>query len=77
MNEKLVMHSTDIVNENIKKIGALFPNCMTEKIKEDGTYETGIDFDALKKELSAVIVEGREERYQFVWPDKSRHGRRS
>ena len=72
MNEKLVMHSTDIVNENIKKIGALFPNCMTEKIKEDGTYETGIDFDALKKELSAVIVEGREERYQFVWPDKSK-----
>lgn len=31
-----------------------------------------IDFDILKQELSGVIVEGGEERYQFTWPDKKK-----
>ena len=31
-----------------------------------------IDFDILKQELSDVIVEGGEERYQFTWPDKKK-----
>lgn len=69
------MHSVNKVDENIKKIGELFPNTLTEVIKgynEDGTpiIERAIDFDMLKQELSNVVVEGNEERYQFTWPDK-------
>jgi|CZCB01.1.fsa_nt_gi adenine-specific DNA-methyltransferase len=73
--DKLKMHSVDKVDENMKKIAELFPNTLTEVIKgyrEDGTpiIEHAIDFDVLRQELSDVIVEGPEERYQFTWPDK-------
>ena len=67
--DKLKMMSANIVDENIEKIGALFPNCITERIV-DGKVVRAIDFDVLKQELSDVVVEGREERYQFTWPDK-------
>ena len=60
------------VDENIAKIGALFPNCLTERKNENGEVEYAIDFDMLKQELSSVIVEGNEERYQFTWPDKKK-----
>jgi len=73
--DKLKMHSVNKVDENIEKIGALFPNVLTEVIKgykEDGSaiVELAIDFDVLRQELSSVVVEGPEERYQFTWPDK-------
>ena len=70
--DKLKMHSLNKVNENIAKVGALFPNCLTERKNEDGEVELAIDFDVLKQELSAVVVEGNEERYQFTWPDKKK-----
>lgn len=70
--EKLKMHSLDNVDENIKKIGKLFPNCITEKINDNGEIEYAIDFDKLKQELSDEIVEGNQERYQFTWPDKKK-----
>ena len=69
---KLKMHSMNKVDENIAKIGAMFPNCLTERKNEDGEVEYAIDFDMLKQELSSVIVEGNEERYQFTWPDKKK-----
>ena len=70
--DKLKMHSINKVDENIAKIGAMFPNCLTERRNEDGELEYAIDFDMLKQELSSVIVEGNEERYQFTWPDKKK-----
>lgn len=70
--DKLKMHSVDKVNENIEKIGKLFPNCLTERKNKDGEMEHAIDFDMLRQELSSVIVEGNEERYQFTWPDKKK-----
>lgn len=70
--EKLKMHSLDNVDENIKKIGKLFPNCITEKKNDSGEIEYAIDFDILKQELSNEIVEGNQERYQFTWPDKKK-----
>ncbi|KDN12322.1 Type III restriction-modification system methylation subunit [Snodgrassella communis] len=70
--DKLKMHSLNKVDENIKKIGAQFPNCITERKNQRGEVEYAIDFDLLKQELSSVIVEGREERYQFTWPDKKK-----
>ncbi len=68
--EKLRMQTTNIVDENIKRIGELFPNCLTERLDENGRPEVAIDFDQLRQELSKDIVEGPEERYQFTWPDK-------
>lgn len=70
--DKLKMHSVNKVDENIKKVGALFPNCMTERMNGNGEVEYAIDFDMLRQELSSVIVEGNEERYQFTWPDKKK-----
>ncbi|ERL22621.1 DNA (cytosine-5-)-methyltransferase [Oribacterium sp. oral taxon 078 str. F0263] len=67
--DKLKMHSLDGVERNIEQIGRLFPNAVTE-VMRDGRVEHAIDFDVLRQELSDSIVEGREERYQFTWPDK-------
>ena len=68
--DKLNMQTTNIVDENIQKIGILFPNCLTERLNDEGKPEVAIDFDQLRQELSKNIVEGPEERYQFTWPDK-------
>ena len=70
--EKMRMHTVDITDSNIEKIGQLFPNCLTERISDDGKEETVIDFDRLRQELSKEIVEGQQERYQFTWPDKKK-----
>ncbi len=64
------MHTADITEENIRKIGKLFPNCLTERKGEGGKTGTAVDFDRLRQELSKEIVEGPQERYQFTWPGK-------
>ena len=69
--DNLKMHSLDGVQRNIELIGKLFPNAITE-VKRNGKVEHAIDFDVLRQELSDSIVEGREERYQFTWPDKKK-----
>ena len=68
--DHLKMHSLNKIDENIAKIAQLFPNCVTEAKGENGEITHKIDFDMLKQELSHSLVEGREERYQFTWPDK-------
>ena len=68
--DRLKMHTQDIVDVNVGKIGKLFPNCLTERIGENGRLEHAIDFDKLRVELSKGIVEGQQERYQFTWPGK-------
>lgn len=69
--DKLKMCSLDGVAKNIELIGQLFPNAITE-VKRGEKLEKAIDFDILRQELSDSIVEGREERYQFTWPDKKK-----
>lgn len=71
MIEKMDMKSMDITEENVKKIQALFPNAVTEVIV-DGKTTLKIDFDVLKQELSASLIEDKQERYQMTWPDKSK-----
>jgi adenine-specific DNA-methyltransferase len=68
--EKLRLETTDMVEENVRRIGELFPNCLTETKDENGRPRLSIDFEQLRQELSHDIVEGPEERYQFTWPDK-------
>lgn len=69
---KLRMQTLNGVQDNIDKIAALFPNCITERKDNEGKVTLAIDFDKLRQELSSEIVEGREERYQFTWPDKKK-----
>lgn len=68
--QKLKMHSADLTAQNIEKIAALFPNCVTER-EVNGKLEQAIDFDLLKQELSSTIVEGNQERYQLNWVGKA------
>lgn len=70
MMEHLNMQSMDKVAANVAKIRELFPNCVTERINNEGKLEHAIDFDMLKQELSDHVVDGLQERYQFTWPNK-------
>jgi adenine-specific DNA-methyltransferase len=69
--DKLKMHSPDGVNDNVRKIAALFPNCITEDRDETGKLRLSVDSDRLRQELSTVLVEGPAERYTLSWPGKN------
>lgn len=68
--EKLNQTSPDLVQKNIAAIAAAFPDVITEVRDEQGNLQWGVDFDLLRQELSAVLVEGDKERYQLTWPGK-------
>jgi adenine-specific DNA-methyltransferase len=68
--EKLAMRTPSLADDNFTKLAALFPNAVTETIDENGAVVRAIDKDVLAQEINAHVVEGREERYQFTWPDK-------
>lgn len=70
--DKLEMHTRDLTEENFKKLAALFPNAVTETAGENGEIVRAIDADVLRQEISAEVVEGAKERYQFNWPDKKK-----
>ena len=70
--DKLKMHTLNKADENFKKLAALFPNAVTETIDENGVVVRAIDKDVLMQEISTTVVEGRDERYQFTWPDKKK-----
>lgn len=68
--EHLKMQTADMADRNIEQIGALFPECLTERINSNGRVEQAIDFDKLRQLLAHDVVEGPEQRYQFTWPNK-------
>ena len=68
--DKLKMHSPDLTAANIARIRDLFPGCVTEARSEDGEVKLAVDFDLLRQELSASLVEGPQERYHLDWPGK-------
>lgn len=70
--DKLKMHTPNRADDNFKKLAALFPNAVTETINENGEVVRAIDKDVLMQEISCTVVEGKEERYQFTWPDKKK-----
>lgn len=70
--EHLKMHTPDLADENFQKLAALFPNAVTETKDENGNVVRAIDADVLRQEISATVVEGPQERYQFTWPDKKK-----
>lgn len=68
--EKLKMHSPNLTQENIARIGDLFPGCVAEAKGEDGIVRLAVNFDQLRQELVESIVEGPQERYHLNWPGK-------
>ncbi len=69
--DKLKMMSMDKVQGNIEKIQKMFPNAVTEVLR-DGKPALAVDFDVLKQELADTLIDDRELRYQFTWPDKQK-----
>ncbi len=68
--DKLKMHSPNLTDANIARLRELFPGCVTEARGEDGRVKLAVDFDQLRQELSASLVEGPQERYHLNWPGK-------
>ncbi|MDY0251091.1 MAG: DNA methyltransferase [Pseudomonas sp.] len=68
--DKLKMHSKDLSQDNLAKIQLAFPNCISERQNAQGQIELAVDFDLLRQELTASIVEGPQERYRLDWPGK-------
>lgn len=67
--DKMRMESVDMTAQNIEKIGALFPNCITETVDENGHPKKAINFELLKQMLSGEVLEG-DESYEFTWVGK-------
>lgn len=70
--DKLKMQTPNRADENFKKLAALFPNAVTETVDENGVVVRAIDKDVLTQEINTTVVEGKDERYQFTWPDKKK-----
>ena len=65
------MQSLNLVDANIERIAEMFPNCITEAKDVNGMLRREVDFDQLRQELSASLVEGPRERYTLSWPGKN------
>lgn len=75
--DKLKMQTENIADKNFEMLSKMFPNALTETITgydDDGKpiVERAIDADVLRQEISCKVVEGKDERYQFIWPDKKK-----
>ena len=70
--EKLKMQTSNIADQNFEILSRMFPNAVTETIDENGEVVRAIDADVLRQEISCKVVEGKDERYQFTWPDKKK-----
>lgn len=72
---KMKFESSDMVAENIDRIAALFPNCVTEMLDEEHStpekkvYKRAVNFELLKQMLSPDVVDG-DEAYEFTWVGK-------
>ncbi len=67
--DKMRMESVDMTAQNIDKIGALFPNCITETVDKNGKPKKAINFKLLRQMLSGDVVDG-DEAYEFTWVGK-------
>lgn len=55
--ENLKIHTPDLAEENLKKLGAMFPNAVTETISENGGVARAIDADVLRQKISTSVME--------------------
>ena len=67
--DKMKMKSLDMAEQNVEKIAALFPNCVTETKDENGKPKKAINIDLFCQMLSSDVIEG-DEAYEFTWVGK-------
>lgn len=67
--DKMKFESPDLTAQNIDRIAALFPNCVTEMPDENGKIKRAVNFELLKQMLSPDVVDG-DEAYEFTWVGK-------
>ena len=67
--DHMKFETPDMTAQNIDKIAALFPNCITEMRDENGKIKRGVNFEMLKQMLSTDVVDG-DECYEFTWVGK-------
>lgn len=67
--DKMRMESVDMTAQNVEKISALFPNCITETVDENGKPKKAVNFELLKQMLSTDVLDG-DEAYEFTWVGK-------
>ncbi len=67
--DKMKFESPDMTAQNIDRIAALFPNCITEAPDGHGGIKRAINFEMLKQMLSPDVVDG-DEAYEFTWVGK-------
>lgn len=73
--DKMKMETIDMTAQNIDKIAALFPNCISEMLDEEKStddkkvYKKAVNFDLLKQMLSGDVIDG-DEAYEFTWVGK-------
>lgn len=70
--DKLKMQTSNLADANFAVLSAMFPNAVTETVDENGAVVRAIDADVLAQEINTRVVSGKEERYQFTWPDKKK-----
>jgi len=70
--DKLTMHTANIADANFSALAKMFPNAVTETVDENGEVIRAIDAEVLAQEINTHVVSGKEERYQFTWPDKKK-----
>lgn len=67
--DKMRMESVNMTEQNIERIGAMFPNCITETVDKNGKAKRSINFELLKQMLSDDVLDG-DEAYEFTWVGK-------
>lgn len=77
MADKLKMQTENLADKNFETLSKMFPNAVTETIvgydtRGGAIVERAIDADVLRQEISCKVVDGKDERYQFTWPDKKK-----
>ena len=67
--DKMKQETPNLTEQNIDRIAALFPNCVTEATDESGKIKRAVNFELLKQMLSPDVVDG-DECYEFTWVGK-------
>ena len=73
--DKMKMETANIAEQNVEKIEALFPNCVTEALDEEKStderkvFKKAINFELLRQMLTLEALAG-DEAYEFTWVGK-------
>ena len=67
--DHMKFETPDLTAQNIEKIAALFPGCVTEGPDGKGGVKKAVNFELLRQMLSGEVLEG-DECYEFTWVGK-------